>query len=233
MFPAASYAEKEGTMTHPDGRVQRLRQADRPPGRGAPAGAVLLELMHAPGRRPRAICSAPQLTAADARRGARSTQASRSRRSAAAGCAGRSATRRRLLDAPRHPGRAARAAARAARGHEARHRADAVGRARDAPRAGAALPRPAPAGRAVAPRTPSASASAPATRSRWRRTARRCARSPRCVTGVEPGTVFLLEGIDEDNASRSPTGGRGSWRCAQGDDPVRRGRLRRERRWSS
>ena len=27
VFPAESYAEKEGTITHPDGRVQRLRPA--------------------------------------------------------------------------------------------------------------------------------------------------------------------------------------------------------------
>jgi NADH-quinone oxidoreductase subunit G len=27
VFPAESYAEKEGTVTHPDGRIQRLRPA--------------------------------------------------------------------------------------------------------------------------------------------------------------------------------------------------------------
>ena len=31
VFPAEAYAEKEGTITHPDGRVQRLRAGDRPP----------------------------------------------------------------------------------------------------------------------------------------------------------------------------------------------------------
>ena len=35
VFPAASYAEKEGTMTHPDGRLQRLRQAIGHPARCA------------------------------------------------------------------------------------------------------------------------------------------------------------------------------------------------------
>ena len=32
VFPAESYAEKEGTLTHPDGRVQRLRPAIGHPG---------------------------------------------------------------------------------------------------------------------------------------------------------------------------------------------------------
>ena len=35
VFPAESYAEKEGTVTHPDGRLQRLRPAIGHPGRGA------------------------------------------------------------------------------------------------------------------------------------------------------------------------------------------------------
>ena len=35
VFPAEAYAEKEGTVTHPDGRVQRLRPAiGRPQGAG-------------------------------------------------------------------------------------------------------------------------------------------------------------------------------------------------------
>ena len=39
VFPAESYAEKEGTVTHPDGRVQRLRPAiKRGPTRCAPSG---------------------------------------------------------------------------------------------------------------------------------------------------------------------------------------------------
>ena len=37
VFPAESYAEKDGTVTHPDGRVQRLRQVDQAARRGAPA----------------------------------------------------------------------------------------------------------------------------------------------------------------------------------------------------
>ena len=33
IFPAESHAEKEGTVVHPDGRLQRLRDRDRAPGR--------------------------------------------------------------------------------------------------------------------------------------------------------------------------------------------------------
>ena len=42
VFPAEAYAEKEGTLVHPDGRLQRLRPAiGRPAGRGgAPGGGV-------------------------------------------------------------------------------------------------------------------------------------------------------------------------------------------------
>src|SRR5439155_5755070 len=44
VFPAESYAEKEGTVTHPDGRLQRLRQAVGRPGSVRPEWSVLLEL---------------------------------------------------------------------------------------------------------------------------------------------------------------------------------------------
>ncbi len=44
VFPAASYAEKEGTMTHPDGRLQRLRQAVGHPGEVRQPALVLAEL---------------------------------------------------------------------------------------------------------------------------------------------------------------------------------------------
>jgi NADH-quinone oxidoreductase subunit G len=44
VFPAASYAEKEGTMTHPDGRLQRVRQAIGHPGEVRQPALVLAEL---------------------------------------------------------------------------------------------------------------------------------------------------------------------------------------------
>jgi NADH-quinone oxidoreductase subunit G len=44
IFPAESYAEKEGTVTHPDGRLQRVRPSVPNPGRARPTWEVLVEL---------------------------------------------------------------------------------------------------------------------------------------------------------------------------------------------
>jgi NADH-quinone oxidoreductase subunit G len=44
VFPAEIYAEKEGTVTHPDGRIQRLRTAIAKPGEVRSAWWVLAEL---------------------------------------------------------------------------------------------------------------------------------------------------------------------------------------------
>jgi NADH-quinone oxidoreductase subunit G len=44
VFPAESYAEKEGTITHPDGRLQRLRPAIGHPGAVRSEWSVLAEL---------------------------------------------------------------------------------------------------------------------------------------------------------------------------------------------
>ena len=44
VFPAPVYAEKEGTVTHPDGRVQRVRQALGHAGESRPGWWVLEEL---------------------------------------------------------------------------------------------------------------------------------------------------------------------------------------------
>jgi len=45
VFPAEAYAEKEGTVTHPDGRVQRVRQSIGRPGEVRPQWQVLLDLV--------------------------------------------------------------------------------------------------------------------------------------------------------------------------------------------
>jgi NADH-quinone oxidoreductase subunit G len=44
VFPAESYAEKEGTIVHPDGRLQRLRPAIARPGQVCAGWQVLAEL---------------------------------------------------------------------------------------------------------------------------------------------------------------------------------------------
>ncbi|HEV2769706.1 MAG TPA: NADH-quinone oxidoreductase subunit NuoG [Solirubrobacteraceae bacterium] len=58
IFPAESYAEKEGTVTHPDGRVQRLRPAIGHPGEVRPGWQVLVELMQRAGHDPRVLTGA-------------------------------------------------------------------------------------------------------------------------------------------------------------------------------
>jgi NADH-quinone oxidoreductase subunit G len=45
VFPAESYAEKDGTVTHPDGRLQRVRQSIGRPGEVRPQTEVLLDLI--------------------------------------------------------------------------------------------------------------------------------------------------------------------------------------------
>jgi NADH-quinone oxidoreductase subunit G len=44
IFPAESYAERDGTMTHPDGRVQRLRQSIGHPGEVRPVWWALAQI---------------------------------------------------------------------------------------------------------------------------------------------------------------------------------------------
>ena len=91
VFPAESYTEKEGTVTHPDGRLQRLRPGVPHPGQVRPMWQVLVELSALLGdetgidsRRRRSRRSHPR---------SRSTRGSPTRRSAAAVCVGRSGTR--------------------------------------------------------------------------------------------------------------------------------------------
>jgi NADH-quinone oxidoreductase subunit G len=61
VFPAEGYAEKEGTVTHPDGRVQRVRTSVAKPGRVRPQTDVLLELLSELSGAPFRL-SPPQLT---------------------------------------------------------------------------------------------------------------------------------------------------------------------------
>ena len=63
VFPAESYAEREGTVTHPDGRLQRLRPGIPRPGSVRPTWEVLAELSALLGEET-AIDSAPDALAA-------------------------------------------------------------------------------------------------------------------------------------------------------------------------
>jgi len=62
VFPAETYAEKEGTVTHPDGRLQRVRQALGRAGELRPGWQVLAELCERAGAGLGAL-SAAQVTA--------------------------------------------------------------------------------------------------------------------------------------------------------------------------
>jgi NADH-quinone oxidoreductase subunit G len=62
VFPAEIYAEKEGTVTHPDGRLQRVRQALGRPGDVRPGWSVLVELCERLGVETGAL-SSPMVTA--------------------------------------------------------------------------------------------------------------------------------------------------------------------------
>ena len=46
VFPAESGPERDGTITHPDGRIQRLRKAIGSPAEVRPAGAVIARIAH-------------------------------------------------------------------------------------------------------------------------------------------------------------------------------------------
>jgi NADH-quinone oxidoreductase subunit G len=61
VFPAAVYAEKEGTVTHPDGRLQRVRQAVGHPGAARAGWWVLAELCERTGAG-LGVLSAPMVT---------------------------------------------------------------------------------------------------------------------------------------------------------------------------
>jgi NADH-quinone oxidoreductase subunit G len=61
VFPAAVYAEKEGTVTHPDGRLQRVRQAVGHPNEARPGWWVLGELCERTGAG-LGMLSAPMVT---------------------------------------------------------------------------------------------------------------------------------------------------------------------------
>jgi NADH-quinone oxidoreductase subunit G len=62
VFPAEIYAEKEGTVTHPDGRLQRVRQALGRPGEVRAGWSVLAELCERLGAGTGAL-SSPMVTA--------------------------------------------------------------------------------------------------------------------------------------------------------------------------
>ena len=230
VFPAESYAEKEGTLTHPDGRVQRLRAAIGHPGDTRAAWSVLADAGPARGPRPRH----PHRADGDrpARRGGALLRRADARRDRRQGRALAGSRRGGRLPRPR-----ARAGCRARRDGRARGRAGGAAagagaqrapapghlpldleRHRGARVARAALPAPGPARRDGARRCPAPRA-LPG-RPRRRRLGRSGGRRDRhSARGHARG--HRLPGDQRARRTRW-------WRCARHDQPAaRRGRLLR------
>ena len=90
VFPLETHAEKDGTVTHPDGRLQRVRPSAGRPGDIRPNWGVLAELSLALGSRHRRHARSRRLSPLSPRP-CRSTRGSTTQRSAAAASAGRTA----------------------------------------------------------------------------------------------------------------------------------------------
>ncbi len=224
VFPAESYAEKEGTITHPDGRVQRLRPAIARPDAVRGEWSVLADLCkrldHDPG-----VLTGPMTSTTHVRRDPllRWADARRDRRARGA-LAGPRAGRRLAGGRPRpvRPrGAAVRAGPqrRAAAGHVPLDLGGSGGRAL----ARAEVPARAPARRAVAGRRGAPRDRPRRSRRSSPRTARGWRRSRRC------GPRFPRGRSSSSRASaartRRPSSTRASWRSCPHD--PRRGHVRR------
>ena len=227
VFPSESYAEKEGTVTHPDGRLQRLRRSI------AHQGETQRRVGDA--RRARAA-HRPRARACRPARGHRPRGRGRpvlrrdhaTTRSAAGACAGRSATPRpafafevdlgpfELEPPPPSP-------AGVRRPLPPRHVPLGVGGARGGGLARAALPASAPARGARARRRPAPRRARGRPRRSSGRTARACTRRSRCAPRCRPGASSSRTRSPRTppRRSRAP-----SWRCARRDRPRAPGRRR-------
>ena len=177
VFPAESSAEKEGTIVHPDGRLQRLRSAIKHPGQVRAGWQVLADVARSTGvdtgvltagmAFKQLVEAVPVLRAG-----------SRSRRSAAAVCAGPRREAAAAMPAGEVPAAAtpadpAKPPRRRRNGHSAgRYLPLDLGLARGRDLAGAAVHGRRAARRALAAGRRSVSGSSRAPPCRWRRTAR-------------------------------------------------------------
>ena len=187
VFPAESYAEKEGTVTHPDGRLQRVRQAIGHPGEVRPGWSVLAELCErlgaGAGVRSRAPTVTAELVAAVPFYARPDARGDRRPRRALAGARRRlgAGGRRRCPTAPLEepPARA-----RGADAGDARHRSGPAARSEHSP--SLALPGADASTPSSAPRTPSGSASRRRRGRGERRPARACAPPRACARACPP-----------------------------------------------
>ena len=204
IFPAESYAEKEGTVVHPDGRLQRLRRAIGRQGETRAEWQVLAELSARLGH-DLGVLTASMVTTHAVRRGPVLRRARRSTRSARAACAGPRASRPSAYPAApaapfelEAPPVAAPANGRLRLGHVPLD----LGRVRGRGLAGAEVPAPAPARRARAAATPSAWASRRASGSSSAPTAHSVSGVAHIRAGALEGTVSLETAIPQDGANQ-------------------------------
>ena len=221
VFPAEAYAEKEGTLVHPDGRLQRLRAAigrakGARPGGGVRAGWQVIADVAARAGHDLGVAAGPMASrqlfdavpfyaGPDARRDRRP-------RRALAGARVRRALRGRAVGAGRaeDPGGRARAARREGRAAP-RHLPLALELQGGRRLAGAAVPAPAAGRRALAAPTPSASASREGDRVEVGSppTARACAARCACATRCRAARCSSPRARPTSPPTRSPTR---SWR---------------------
>ena len=226
VFPAESYAEKEGTVTHPDGRAAAPAPGDRPPGRRrAPSGRCSPSSPSALGHRPRRA-HRPDGHRAARRRGAvlRRADARRDRRATA--CAGTSAPQagasRRPTLGPFDLEAPPAAPAHRRRAPAARHVPLDLGGARGRGLARAEVPAPRASASSCRPPTPQR-LGVVARRARRRRLERheRRARPSRCATTMPDGHASSSRTDDRPRTSASALDGRRSSRCASRERPAR------------
>ena len=213
IFPAESHAEKEGTVVHPDGRLQRLRTAIAHPGEVRAGWSVIADIAKRAGLDLRRAHQRRWRSRSWPRR-FRSTTGSRSSEIGGRGVRWPSRPQasamptgeRPVADEPRTA--TAAPAQAAASDAAARNGSLKLGtlsldlgltRGRDLP--GAALHDRPPADRARPRGRDRASASPTARRSRCPRTEPACRRRAAVRTGVPAGMAFLAEGIAADSAN--------------------------------
>ncbi len=211
VFPAESDAEKEGTVTHPDGRVQRLRPAIARPGDVRAEWQILAELAKRLGADPQVLTGAMVSQRRLRRRAVlRGPDARRARPATA--CAGPSATAAAGWPAADHgpfelerPAERRVAQRRAAPGQLPLD----LGRRPRSELAGAEVPAPQRAGRAVAGRRPAPAASPTATASSSPTTAT-ASRRPSPLRDAMPGRQRVRRGDRRPHRRPAP-------RCAAHD----------------
>ena len=206
VFPAESYAEKEGTVTHPDGRLQRAAPGSPAPGpRASDVGGARRALRRCSATRPGSTRSPTRSPRSPPRSPSTPGSPRGDRRHAA--CAGRSATRPRGVSgdgsAVRRIGGSPAPDAPASRRRAPPRAPTATSGPREVTERSPALRflRPEADDRARARGRRAARARRAATRSTSAPTGRACGRGSRSASGCGPAPGFLIEGTATEPAT--------------------------------